>query len=57
MLSKTKKYHAQSIIEYSVLLGVVAAAVMAMTVYLNRSVKGKMKHIESQLNEPIILMK
>jgi len=57
MFLKTRKYPAQSIIEYSILIGVVAAAITAMTVYLNRSVRGKMKHIESQLNEPIILMK
>ncbi|MCM8779541.1 MAG: hypothetical protein NC914_00070 [Candidatus Omnitrophica bacterium] len=52
---RNKKIKAQSIIEYSVLLGVVAAAILAMTLYVNRAMKGKMKHIESQLNEPVIL--
>jgi len=54
-LARSKKNRAQSIIEYSVLILVVSTALVAMTVYVNRSVRGKMKHIESQLNEPVIL--
>lgn len=57
MVFQRKRSWGQSIIEYSVLLGLVAAAITAMSVYVNRSVRGKMKHVESQLNEPIVLMK
>jgi len=44
---------AQSIIEYATLLAVVSAAVIAMYVYLNRTVQARFKQIESEVNEPV----
>ncbi|MDD5610820.1 MAG: hypothetical protein PHH69_04690 [Candidatus Omnitrophica bacterium] len=55
MFIRNRRNRAQSMIEYSVLIAIVSAAIVAMTVYVNRSIKGKMKHIESQLNEPTVL--
>jgi Flp pilus assembly pilin Flp len=55
MFLKLRKHNGQSVIEYSILIGIVAAAVISMTMYINRSVRGKMKNIESQMNEPVIL--
>jgi Flp pilus assembly pilin Flp len=55
MFRRIKKNKAQSMIEYSVLIALVSAAIVSMTIYVNRAVKGKMKHIESQVNEPVVL--
>jgi len=41
---------AQSIIEYAVLIAVVAAAFTAMHLYLQRSVQANFKQIEDQIN-------
>lgn len=40
----------QSVIEYALLIAVVAAAFMAMNVYMQRSVKANLKYIETQIN-------
>lgn len=55
---KTKKINtkAQSIIEYAILLAVVSAAIAAMYTYLNRTVQGRLKQIESQVNEPVVVV-
>lgn len=50
---RTRK--AQSIIEYAVLVAAIAAAFVAMQMYVRRSVSGRLKAIESELNEPIVL--
>lgn len=42
---------AQSIIEYAILILVVAAAVMAMRVYVQRAVQANLKVIEDRINE------
>lgn len=55
MLMGMKKNRAQSLIEYSVLIALVSAAIVSMTIYVNRALRGKMKHIESQVNEPVVL--
>lgn len=41
---------AQSIIEYAVLVTVIAAAFMAMQVYVRRAVQANLKMIEKQIN-------
>ena len=41
---------AQSIIDYAILIAVVAAAFMAMHLYLQRSVQSHFKQIEDQIN-------
>ena len=47
----------QSILEYSFLIAVVVTALMAMTVYVQRSVQSNLKMIENQVNaEPVIEM-
>ena len=42
---------AQSTIEYAILILVVAAAVMAMRVYVQRAVQANLKVIEDNINE------
>jgi len=46
----TKK--AQSIIEYALLVAIVAAAFMTMNVYVQRSVQANFNVIEEQINAP-----
>lgn len=52
-MRKLSRKSGQSIIEYAVLLAVVATAVVAMYTYLNRTVQGRLKVIESAVSEPI----
>lgn len=47
-LNKTK---AQSFLEYSMLVIVIATALTAMYVYMNRSVNAHLKRIQLELNE------
>lgn len=42
---------AQSVIEYALLITVVAAAFMAMHVYMRRSVNAQFKVIEDKINQ------
>jgi Flp pilus assembly pilin Flp len=41
---------AQSVIEYAVLIAIVAAAFMAMHLYMQRSVQANFKIIQDQIN-------
>ena len=41
---------AQSIMEYAILVAVVAAAFIAMNVYVQRAVQASLKTIENQVN-------
>jgi Flp pilus assembly pilin Flp len=43
---------AQSTIEYALLIAIVAAAFMAMNVYMQRSVQANFNVIEEQINTP-----
>jgi len=45
-----RKRKFQSIIEYVLLVGIVAAALVAMTVYVQRATQANLKLIEEQLN-------
>lgn len=45
----------QTIIEYALLISVVAAVFTAMQLYVNRAVQGRLKAVETQLNEPVVL--
>ena len=56
-IKKINNIKAQSISEYAVLMIAVAAAIVAMYVYLNRSVQARFKQIESEINEPVVLIK
>ncbi|MFH1191186.1 MAG: hypothetical protein V1670_03210 [Candidatus Omnitrophota bacterium] len=44
---------AQSIIEYALLIAIVAAAFMMMSVYMQRSVQANFNIIEEQVNAPL----
>jgi len=46
------KTTAQSIVEYAVLLTVIALAVAAMRLYVMRSAQAQMKLIQDQINNP-----
>lgn len=41
----------QSILEYALLIAVVAAAFVAMQAYVNRAVQANLKSLEDQINE------
>lgn len=53
MMRIRKHKLAQSIVEYTMLLTAVAAAVIAMYMFLNRTVQARLKQIESEINEPV----
>ena len=55
-MRKIRKNMAQSIVEYAVLLTVVSAAIAAMYLYVNRTVQARLKQIESELNEPVVVV-
>jgi len=40
----------QSILEYALIIAVVVAALMAMSVYVQRSVQANLKTVEDQIN-------
>ena len=44
---------AQAILEYALLIAVVAAAFIAMRVYVQRSVQANLKMIEEQINAEV----
>lgn len=46
-----KRIKSQSIIEYAALITIVAMAMGAMTVYLQRAVSVRMRHMAQELNE------
>lgn len=48
--TEMKKNAGQSMIEYALLVSVVAAAFIAMQVYMQRSVQANFKLIEEQVN-------
>lgn len=45
-----REKQAQSILEYSLIIAVVVAALMAMSVYVQRSVQANLKLVEDQVN-------
>lgn len=51
-MTKTK---GQSVIEYTLLIITVAAAFMAMNLYIRRAVNWRLHEIESEINPPIII--
>lgn len=48
------KMRGQSILEYTVLIAVVVAALMAMKLYVQRSVQANLKMIEKQVNAEVL---
>lgn len=56
MITRIRKSRAQSIVEYAVLLSVVSAAVLAMHTYIMRTVKARLEQIESEVNEPVVVV-
>ncbi len=45
-----KNTRAQSILEYSILIAVVAAALISMSLYVRRAIQANLKTIENQIN-------
>ncbi len=43
---------AQSVIEYAILIAIVAAAFMAMNLYMQRAVQANFNMVEEQINAP-----
>jgi len=56
MLCLAKVRKAQSIIEYALLIALVAAAFMAMHTYVTRSVQSRLKQVEDEMNEPVVIV-
>jgi len=49
-----KNQRGQSILEYTLIVAVVVAALMAMSVYVQRSVQANLRTVEDQINaEPV----
>jgi len=48
-----KKQSGQSVLEYAILFFVLASVIVVMSVYLSRTVKGRFKQIESEVNQPV----
>jgi len=46
-----KKVKAQSMLEYALLFSVISAALLAMNVYINRSVNAKLKAVQEEMYE------
>lgn len=46
---------AQSLIEYVLLIITVAAAFMALNLYIQRAVNARLRNIELEINPPIII--
>jgi len=57
MLRLAKMKKAQSIIEYALLIALVAAAFIAMHTYVSRSVQSRLKQVEDEMNEPVIIIR
>ena len=49
----TKKRRAQSILEYSILIAVVTAALISMSLYVKRAIQANLKTIENQINAEV----
>jgi len=48
-----KNIKAQSIMEYAVLIGVVSAALIAMSLYVRRAIQANLKTVENQINAEV----
>lgn len=46
-----KRKFGQSVVEYTILLVAVASVIVLMNIYLNRTVKGRFKQIEAEVNQ------
>lgn len=53
MIRRMIRKNGQSVIEYALLLTIIAAAFIAMQTYLMRAVQGRLKQVEDELNEPL----
>ena len=49
-VSEVMTRQGQSILEYALIIAVVVAALMAMSVYVQRSVQANLKTVEDQIN-------
>ncbi len=49
------KIKSQSLLEYTLLIATVVSALVAMNIYINRAVQGKLHTIESEMNPGIIV--
>ena len=52
-IEMTHAERGQHTLEYAVLIAVVATALMAMTVYIRRSVQAHMRNVEQELNAAV----
>ena len=50
ILGRRSKINGQSVLEYAVVIGVVAAALAAMSVYIQRSIQANLKVTQDQIN-------
>jgi Flp pilus assembly pilin Flp len=53
MVRIIKIIKSQSMLEYAILISVVSAALLAMNVYVQRSLNARLKVVEEELNDSI----
>ena len=56
-MTNQKIRKAQSILEYTLLIVTVAAAIMAMNLYMHRAVNARLRNIELETNPSIIIQR
>jgi hypothetical protein len=54
-MNNPNKRRAQSVLEYTLLIITVAAAFIAMNVYVRRAVNAKLHNMELEINPPIMV--
>jgi uncharacterized protein (UPF0333 family) len=55
MENKHKK--AQSVLEYTLLILTVVAAIITMNLYVNRAVNARLRSVELEINPPVIIQR
>lgn len=50
IITDKRKKRAQSTLEYAMIIAIVATALMAMSIYVQRSVQANLKTVEDQIN-------
>ncbi|GEM_PF-726697 len=55
MMNKMRNKRGQNILEYTILIITVAAALMAMNLYVRRAVNARLHAVEQEINPPIIV--
>ena len=55
MVMEKKHKKAQSVLEYTLLILTVVAAIITMNLYVNRAVNARLRSVELEINPPVII--